>query len=118
MVCYTLWEGRIKMRDYELVLIFDPDLTEAKRKKEITKVKKSVTDFKGKVGTTEEWGKRELAYSIRGKSMGYYFLWVINLPEKSLQDLDKKLRLEEGVIRHLLVRRELIKERRPHSVSA
>lgn len=94
------------MKDYELTLVIDPDLTSANQKKLITKIKKIITDLKGKVEKTNEWGRKELAYPIKKKSVGYYFLLEIKLPEKLPAEVDKKLRLEEGVIRYLLVKKE------------
>lgn len=94
------------MRDYELVLVIDPDLAEGDRKKEITKVKKIIEGLKGKVEKTDEWGKRELAYPIKKKNLGYYFLLVLKLPNKAPVQVDNKLKLEEGIIRYLLVKKE------------
>lgn len=94
------------MRDYELTLVIDPDLTSEKQKKLITKIKKIITDLKGKVGKTDEWGRKELAYPIKKKTLGYYFLLETKLSEKEPIEIEKKLRLEEGIIRHLLVKSE------------
>lgn len=93
------------MREYELVLVVDPDLTSEKQKKQLEKIKKIIADLKGEVQKTVEWGKKELTYPIKKKNLGYYFLWELNLPEKIYGEFDKKLKLEEGVIRYLLVRR-------------
>lgn len=94
------------MRDYELVLVIDPDLAEGDRKKEIAKVKKIIEDLKGKVEKTDEWGKRELVYPIKKKKVGYYFLLAIKLPNKAPAQVDSKLKLEEEIIRYLLVKKE------------
>ena len=94
------------MRDYELTLVIDPDLTSEKQKKLLTKIKKVIVDLKGKVGKTDEWGRKELAYPIKKKTLGYYFFLESKLPEKGLGELEKKLKLEEGVIRYLLVKKE------------
>ncbi|MBU3956809.1 30S ribosomal protein S6 [Patescibacteria group bacterium] len=94
------------MRDYELVLVIDPDLAEGDQKKEIAKVKKIIEDLKGKVEKTDEWGKRELVYPIKKKNLGYYFLLAIKLPVKTPVEVDNKLKLEEKIIRHLLVKKE------------
>lgn len=94
------------MRDYELVLVIDPDLAEGDQKKEIAKVKKIIEDLKGKVEKTDEWGKRELVYPIKKKNLGYYFLLAIKLPVKAPVEVDNKLKLEEKIIRHLLVKKE------------
>lgn len=94
------------MRDYELVLVIDPEISGADQKKQIVKVKKIIEDLKGKVEETDEWGKKELVYPIKKKSLGYYFLLAIKLPLKAPAQVDKKLKLEEGVIRYLLVKKE------------
>jgi len=94
------------MRDYELTLVIDPDLTSENQKKLVTKTKKIITDLKGKVGKTDEWGRKELAYPIMKKTLGYYFFLETKLPQKALAEIEKKLKLEEGIIRYLLVRSE------------
>jgi len=94
------------MRDYELTLVVDPDLTSENQKKLIEKIKKTIEEFKGKVQQTREWGRRELAYPIRKKKMGFYLLWEIKLPGKTPPQIDKKLRLEEKIMRYLLVKKE------------
>jgi len=98
------------MRIYELTLVVDPDLTSEKQKDQLAKIKKIITLLKGAVKKTTEWGKRELAYPIKKKNMGYYFLWEIELPEKNLGEFYRKIKLEEGIMRYLLVKKE---ERRP-----
>ena len=94
------------MRDYELVLVIDPDLAEGDRKKEIAEVKKIIEDLKGKVKKTDEWGKRELAYPIKKKNLGYYFLLAIKLPVTAPAQVENTLKLEEKVVRYLLVKKE------------
>jgi len=94
------------MRDYELVLVIDPDLAEGDQKKEIAKVKKIIKDLKGKVEKTDEWGKRELAYPIKKKNLGYYFLLAIKLSAATPAQIENKLKLEEKIIRYLLVKKE------------
>lgn len=88
-----------------MTLIVDPDLTSEKQKKLQEKIKKVITDLKGEVKKITEWGKRELAYPIKRKDMGYYFLWNFKLPSKAIAELESKLKLEEGLMRYLLVRR-------------
>ena len=93
------------MRDYELVLVVDPDLTPEKQKKLIAQIKKIIEEFKGRVAKIDEWGKKELSYPIEKKNLGYYFLLTTQLPEKKISDFDRKLKLEKGILRYLLVRR-------------
>ncbi|MGB9706913.1 MAG: 30S ribosomal protein S6 [Microgenomates group bacterium] len=99
------------MRAYELTLVVDPDLTSEKQKKQIEKIKKIIADLKGEVKKITEWGKRELAYPIKKKNMGCYFLWEIEMPQESASELNSKLKIEEGLLRYLIVKRE-----KPHFV--
>ncbi len=94
------------MRDYELVLVIDPDLAVEDRKKLIIKVKKIIEDLKGKVGGTDDWGKKELVYPIKKKNLGYYFLLAIKLPATAPAQIENTLKLEEKIIRYLLVKKE------------
>jgi len=94
------------MRDYELTLVIDPEASGEDRKKQLDKIKKVVEELKGKVEKTDDWGRKELAYPIRKKNLGYYFFMAIKTPEGSLPALEKKLKLEEGLLRYLLVRKE------------
>jgi len=94
------------MRDYELVLVIDPEVSEEDQKKLVNKVKKIIKDLKGKVEKTDEWGKRELAYPIKKKNLGYYFLLAVKLPPAVPAQIENKLKLEEKIIRYLLVKKE------------
>ena len=94
------------MFDYELTLILDPDLSSEDQKKLIEKIKKIIEDTKGKVEKTNDWGKKELAYPIKKKTMGFYFLWEIKADSQQIDKIDKKLKIEEGVLRYLILRKE------------
>jgi len=94
------------MRDYELTLVVSPELTAKKQKEQLEKIKKIITGLKGEVKETEEWGRKQLAYPIKKSEMGYYFWWKIQLPEESLEELNQKLRIEEGLLRYLVVKIE------------
>ena len=96
--------------DYELTLILDPDLTTDTQKKLITKIKKLVEDppvgGKGKVEKTDDWGKKDFAYPIAKKSFGYYTLLAFSSSGEAVVTIDKKLKLEEGILRYLLIKME------------
>ncbi len=94
------------MRDYELTLVLDGELSSEDQKKITQKIKKIIEDEKGKVEKQNDWGKRELAYPIKKKRMGFYFLWEIKIAPEELDKIDKKLKIEEGVLRYLIIRKE------------
>ena len=83
------------MNNYYLTLVLKPDLDE-KTKKEILGL------VKGKV---DEWGSRDLAYPIKKQTKGYYIHFEFESDPKAIKDLDKSLKVEENIIRYLLVRR-------------
>ena len=94
------------MEKYELTLILDADLSSENQKKTIANVKKIIEENKGKVGKEEEWGKKELAYPISKKKNGFYFLINLESSKQDLPKIDKKLKIEEGVLRYLILRKE------------
>ena len=57
----------------------------------------------GKVKTTKEWGALDLAYPIKGLSRGAYFNYVLEMEPAAVSELDKSLRQNDQVLRHLLI---------------
>ena len=98
------------MREYELVLVFGADLPEKDQKTFIDNYKKEIVKLKGKVEKIDAWGKKEFAYPIKKQTLGYYFVLSMDLPEDVPAKLDSKLRLDEILLRYLLVRREEAKK--------
>lgn len=96
----------ISMRGYELTLIFHPGLEKTDQEKLLDKVKKIVEDATGKVVKVDEWGKKLLSYPIAKQKEGVYILLTLELEGKEAQKLEEKLKIEEKVLRHLLVRKE------------
>lgn len=98
------------MRGYELTLILKAELP---TDKVLAKIKKIIADTGGKVGEVTEWGKREFSYPIKkpaspagGQKEGVYYLLNLELEGKEAKKIEEKLKLEEAVLRHLLVRKE------------
>jgi len=87
------------MQQYELTLILKPTLTEEQADAIIEKFKLSIVH-------RQVWGKRMLAYPIRKEKEGLYIYLVIELPESNVSSLEEKIRLNEQIIRHLLVTAE------------
>lgn len=94
------------MRSYELTLILNAGLPKADQEKTLTKIKKIIDDSGGKVGKIEEWGKRQLSYPIKKQKEGVYLLLTLELEGKEAKKIEEKLKLEEAVLRHLLIRKE------------
>jgi len=88
------------MNDYILTLILKPDLEEKVRKELLD----SVTKKFGELKKEELWGARDLAYPIKHNSKGYYIHYNFSSEPSTIPSLDKTLKMEEDIIRHLLVR--------------
>lgn len=89
------------MRQYELVLVVSPVLSEDKRKKLLDTVKEWLKGVK--VTKEEDMGSKALSYKIKGQQQGHYFDLYVEA-ETFPADFEKKLLEQEDVLRHLLVR--------------
>jgi len=94
------------MRKYELVVIINPDLEEKKTKELIDKIKGWVEKENGKVVKLNQWGKKTLIYLIKKHQNGFYFLLELELEGTAAQKIEKKVKLEEEIIRYLMVRKD------------
>ncbi len=90
------------MRNYELVLILQPDLDETSFNAAIDKVKGWISEAQGSVEKVDIWGKRRLAYPIRKQTEGQYALLTVKMEPSSTMKLEANLRLLEPVMRFLI----------------
>ncbi len=91
-------------RQYELVYLLSPDAGEQAVKDLHAQVEATVTRFGGELAKTDEWGRRKLAYAIGSHKEGIYVLEVINGSGELMKELERRLRVNEQVLRHLVVR--------------
>jgi small subunit ribosomal protein S6 len=92
------------VRQYELVYIALPDSTEEALADLHQQVASIVERFGGTVDKTETWGRRRLAYDISNQREGAYVLEVISGPAAMTAEIDRRLRVLDIVMRHLIVR--------------
>jgi small subunit ribosomal protein S6 len=90
------------MRQYELVLILQPDLDEASFNAAVDKVKGWISEAEGTVEKVDVWGKRKLAYPIRKQVEGQYALLTVQMDPSFASKLEGNLRLLEPVMRFLI----------------
>lgn len=93
-------------RNYELVVILEPEIKAEEQEKLLAKIKKFVTEAEGRLSLTKEWGKKELAYPIAKKGMAIFYVYDLSLPTDKAPLIKKKLELEEKILRFLLVNKE------------
>jgi len=91
-------------RQYELVYILPPDTAEAQVIELHDQLEAVVSRMSGQIEKTENWGRRRLAYEIGHHKEGVYVLEVINGTGELMKELDRRLRVMDQVIRHLVVR--------------
>ena len=88
---------------YETLFILRPELG-GKAKEFIDRFKKIVEDLHGTEINVEEWGNRDLAYPIQKQSRGYYSLMQYRASAGIVEELERNMKLMEGVMRFLTVR--------------
>ena len=93
------------MNTYELTLVLPQNTTAAKKKAVGDTIDKIVKMNKGEVKKTEDWGEKDLAYPIEKNTAGTFMHFELELETQSVKALSDKLRMEEGIIRNLLVRK-------------
>ena len=91
-------------RKYELVYVVSPDASDDQVTALHTQVEETVTRMGGQLEKTENWGRRKLAYEIGRHKEGTYVLEVINGSGELMKELDRRLKVLDYVIRHLVVR--------------
>lgn len=91
------------MNEYEIAVLYHPDL-EVDLTKAEDRIKKIVTDNGGKVVSADNWGKRRLAYTIKGNEHAVYVFYTVELPGEAVQKIEKALNIVNEVIRFLITR--------------
>jgi small subunit ribosomal protein S6 len=92
------------VRQYELIYIVPPETTDEALAELQTQVEAITQRFGATIEKTENWGRRKLAYEIGKHRDGVYVLHVINGPAELVTELDRRLRVFDLVVRHLVVR--------------
>ncbi|MCL5784587.1 MAG: 30S ribosomal protein S6 [Patescibacteria group bacterium] len=93
------------MNSYYLTLVIKPDLEEKDRKDLLDSLVKKLVGEDGKVEKEDLWGARSLAYPIKRQTSGYYAHYEVQADPKNAKILDKSLKMEEDILRYLLVRK-------------
>ena len=94
------------MRDYELVLIFHPALGEDAIQLKLERFHALVSGGDAEIKVVDHWGGRQLAYPIQKQTSGYYVVTQFFGDPTSLPELERIVKLDEDVLRYLIVLRE------------
>ena len=91
------------MRHYEVVFLVHPDQSEQVPAM-IERYKSLIEGGNGNVHRLEDWGRRQLAYTIAGLHKAHYVLLNVECSDKALKELENAFRFNDAVIRKLVIR--------------
>jgi small subunit ribosomal protein S6 len=92
------------LREYELLLVLNPEVSEDRMPDVLERVGKYVTDRGGEITKTDAWGRRRLAYPIRRFLEGQYVLTNLRIDPRRAGEVEASLQLSEDVLRHMMIR--------------
>ena len=95
------------MREYEVMVIFDPDTEERTVQPTLEKHLKVITKGGGTVDNLDIWGRRRLAYEIRKKSEGIYAVINVTAEPSDVKELDRQFAINEAIMRTKVIRPDL-----------
>jgi len=90
------------MKDYELTVLIHPDL-EADLETPLAKVRDIITGAGGKIVKEDNWGKKKLAYRIKGQDFAVYVYFDLSLPADAPLKISNTFNITDEVVRYLLV---------------
>lgn len=93
------------MKAYELLFFVDPTITDETRAGVMKRIEVAITENGGAVDNVDNWGKRKLAYEIDKLTEGDYTLVNFHADPTQIAELDRILRINDAVKRHMIVRR-------------
>lgn len=93
------------MKAYELLFIVPPTIDDESRAGVMKRIETAIAEGSGVVDNVDNWGKRKLAYEINGLSDGDYTLIDFHTDPQSIAELDRVLRINDAVMRHMIVAR-------------
>ena len=93
------------MKAYELLFFVDPTITDEARAGVMKRIDVAITENGGTVDNVDNWGKRKLAYEINKLTEGDYTLINFHADPTQIAELDRVLRINDSVKRHMVVRR-------------
>jgi len=91
------------MKKYEITFVVSENLTEDKAKEISKNIGHLIESRGGKVELDLFWGKKKLAYKIAKNTFGYYFVVVFFVEPNEIQEMNKEIRMNEKILRHLIV---------------
>ena len=91
------------MRHYEIVFLVHPDQSEQVPGM-IDRYKGTIEGKNGKIHRLEDWGRRQLAYTIQKIHKAHYVLMNIECDQETLDELESAFRFNDAVLRHMVIK--------------
>lgn len=103
------------LTEYELMTVLAPTASEEAVTGVMERVTRYINDNGGSVSSQDPWGpgRRKLAYPINRHLEGVFYITRMQMPSEAIAELENQLKINEQVLRHLLIKWEPIPERRP-----
>ena len=92
------------MYKFEVVLIFNPELATNKLNDEISKFKASLEAHSAKIVNEENWGLRELSYSIKKFKKAFYRFFQVETSNSIVKEINKDLNQSENLMRYIFIK--------------
>ncbi|MEW5892251.1 MAG: 30S ribosomal protein S6 [Pseudomonadota bacterium] len=93
------------MRHYEIVFIVHPDQSEQVPAM-VERYRSLIAAKGGQIHRLEDWGRRQLAYTIQKVHKAHYVLMNIECDQETLDELDHGFRFNDAILRHLVIKRD------------
>lgn len=93
------------MNPYEIMLLLDAELSDERQSEILTRIRELVGQRGGSWQNDDAWGRRKLAFEIDKKTEAFYYLLVFDCDAETLDELTRILKITDGVLRHMAVRR-------------
>lgn len=91
------------MKNYELLTVFKPNLDAEEVDKAVEALSKNISDFGGKVESTDKTGRKKLAYDIQNFRDGFFVTTVLSLPEDKVAEFRRQLKLNDNILRTMFL---------------
>jgi small subunit ribosomal protein S6 len=107
VAAYSPKEGCTRMRQYELMVILDPELEERTVAPSLDQFLGVIRQAGGSVDNVDLWGRRRLAYEIDKNTDGFYAVVAMTADPDAVKELDRQLNLNEAVLRTKVTRPDM-----------
>jgi small subunit ribosomal protein S6 len=92
------------MRHYETIFIISPDIAEEDTQAVMDRYQGILTQAGGFLAKVDPWGRRKLAYEVKGHGKGFYVLFDYGATPEAVTEMERNFKIDDAVIRFLTVK--------------